>query len=324
MTARHQGPVLQSRTPPQARGRTLAAWLAQRFSYLDEDAWRAEIAAGRVERNGVLAGPEDVLAAGDAIAYRPEPAAPRAGVEVAIVHDDPDFCVVDKPPFLVVQNAGAFAQNTFLSTLTARLSALGQEVTLEPVHRLDRETSGLLLLAKNPAAARALQQQFEHGRVGKEYHAIVHGVIAADALVIDAKIGRDPSSRVAVRRAVVAVDGAKAQAARTEITVLQRFAAHTVVACVPHTGRTHQLRVHLAHLGHPILGDKLYGRSDDDYEAYVQHLKQNGDPAWDSRLGAPRHMLHARRLAIEHPRTGARLKWLAPDPPDWQRVVTIL
>jgi 23S rRNA pseudouridine1911/1915/1917 synthase len=97
-----------------------------------------------------------------------------------------------------------------------------------------------------------------------------------------------------------------------------------VVGCVPHTGRTHQLRVHLAHIGHPILGDKLYGRSDDEYEAYVRHMKQGGDPAWDGRLGAPRHMLHACRLSLAHPRTGARLAWELPDPLDWQQVVAAM
>lgn len=316
--------MLQSRTPPEARGLTLATWLARRFSYLDEAAWRTEIAAGRVVRNGEQAGADDVLAAGDAIAYRPAPAAPRAGASVDVVHDDPDFCVVDKPPFLVVQHAGAFAQNTFVPELAARFAARGEAVTLEPVHRLDRETSGLLLLAKNPAAARALQQQFEQGLVGKEYRAIVHGIVASDAQIVDAKIGRDPRSRIAVRRAVVAADAPRAQAARTAITVVQRFAAHSVVGCVPHTGRTHQLRVHLAHIGHPIVGDKLYGRSDDEYEAYVRHMKQNGDPAWDGRLGAPRHMLHACRLSLAHPRTGARLAWELPDPPDWQQVVAAM
>jgi 23S rRNA pseudouridine1911/1915/1917 synthase len=149
----------------------------------------------------------------------------------------------------------------------------------------------------------------------------VHGVIPQDAVLIDAPIGRAHDSRVLVRRAVVASSAPRAQAARTEVTVVQRFAAHTLVSCVPLTGRTHQLRVHLAHLGHPILGDKLYGRSDEDYESYVQHLKQGGHPSWDGRLGAPRQMLHARWLALAHPRHGGRLEWQAPDPADWQAVV---
>lgn len=324
MKAPPPGLILQSRTPPAALGMGLAQWLAQRFTYLDEAAWRAEIGAGRVERNGSPATADDVLGAGDAIAYRPPRAPVREAVEVTVVHDDPDFCVVDKPPHKVVQAAGAFVHNTFVPALAERFALRGEVVTLEPVHRLDRETSGLLLLAKNPDAARLLQQQFERGAVGKEYRAIVHGVVAADAMRIEAPIGRDLGSRVAVRRTVVPAGTPKAQAACTEVMVVQRFAAHTLLRCVPRTGRTHQLRVHLHHIGHPLLGDKLYGRSDADYEAYVQHQKQGGDPAWDQRLGAPRHLLHASRLSLAHPRSGAVLAWELPDPPDWQQVVAAL
>jgi len=217
-------PVLESCVPAEAAGTRLCAWLASRFTYLDAEGWARELAAGRVQRNGERADGADVVAAHDRVAWRPPPAPRHADVGQMLLHVDPDFAVVDKPPHLVCHRAGAFLQHLFVPDLGALLAGDGHGGWLEPVHRLDRETSGVLLLARSPAAARALQQQFERGEVGKEYRAVVHGVVAADAFAVDAPIGRDPAGANAVRRAVLPADAPGARPARTEVAVLERFA----------------------------------------------------------------------------------------------------
>jgi len=313
--------VLMSRVPPSADGCGLAEWLAARFRYHDLATWRAEIAAGRVLRNGAATHADERLASGDQIAYRPAPAPPRAGPPVAIVHDDPDFVVVDKPAHLVAHADGAFVQNTFVHEL-ARRCGDGTKLTL--VHRLDRETSGLLLLAKNAATNTALQAQFAAGTVHKRYLAVVHGVVRDDHITIDAPIGPAVHSTIAARRAVVDADSKQARAARTDLEVLERFPTHTLLRLTPRTGRTHQLRVHLEHAGHPLVGDKLYGRNDAEYLEYIQHVKAGGDPAWGDRLGAGRQLLHAAALHFAHPRTSNPLELTAPVPADLSRFLAAL
>ena len=310
--------VLSSRVPLAGAGVPLALWLAGRFRYHSESAWRNEIGQGRVRRNGIVAGADDLLSLHDEIAYHPKNAPTRATPPIAIVHDDPDFVVIDKPAHLVAHTEGAFAQNTFLAALAARC---GDGVHLLLVHRLDRETSGLLLLAKNAATNTLLQQQFAAGVVQKQYLALVHGQVPSEHFLIDAAIGPAANSMVTARRGVRENGTPKARAARTEVFVQERFAQHTLLRLVPHTGRTHQLRVHLEHVGHPLVGDKMYGRSDAEYLDYVQHLKADGDPAWDHRLGAGRQLLHAAELAFVHPRTGAALHLQAPLPADLQAML---
>jgi 23S rRNA pseudouridine1911/1915/1917 synthase len=304
--------TLRCRVPAAADGCALAEWLAARFRYHDGEAWRAEIAAGRVSRNGAPAQAAARLAAGDEIAYAPAPAPPRQGPPVAIVHDEAAFVVIDKPAGLVAHASGAFPQHTFLAELERRLGA-----PLLLVHRLDRETSGLLLLAKDAASNAALQALFAAAAMHKHYLAVVHGVVRDDRFTIDAPIGPAAHSTIAVRRAVVAAGTKHARPACTEVEVLERFASHTLLRLVPRTGRTHQLRVHLEHAGHPLVGDKLYGRSDAEYLDYVRHLKAGGDPAWDHRLGAGRQLLHAAALRFVPPGSADELALEAALPADF-------
>ena len=306
--------VLQCRVPAQAAGEPLAGWLAARFRYLDEAQWRQEIAAGRVRRNDACARADERLAGGETIAYHPPAAPVRELPPISIVHADPDFVVVDKPPHLVAHTEGAFAQNTFLHALALQHNG-GAPFHL--VHRLDRETSGLLLLARDPAATARLQACFTSGGVQKRYLAVVHGRVPTTTATIDAPIGAAPGSSIAARRGVVPAGTPKARAARTSLRVLELFAAHTLLELTPHTGRTHQLRVHLEHLGHPLVGDKLYGRTDAQYLEYVAHLKAGGEPTWNARLGAGRQLLHAAGLTFAHPRSGATLTLEVAPPADF-------
>ncbi len=304
---------LRIRVPPDAANTGLASWLAARFRYFDAEQWRQQIAAGRVTRNGVPANPTEPVAAGDDVAFTPAAAEP--GAPVPVLFADDDLVVVDKPPHRIVQHTTTLANAAFVPDLERAFPPVAG-ARLEPVHRLDRETSGVLVLARSPAAARALQQQFEAGAVHKQYLAVVHGVLAADRGAIDGAIGRARASAVAVRRAVVADDEPSARRAHTAFEVERRLAAHTVVQLTPRTGRTHQLRVHLAHLGHAIVGDKLYGANDADYFAWVAHLKATDDATTRDGVAVVRQLLHAEQLRCRHPRSGAELTFTAPRPAD--------
>ena len=295
---------LQSRVPPEAAGQSLLAWLIARFRYHDAAGWRSQLDSGHVRHNDAVGRGGETLAAGDHVVFTPAADAGNAAATapaVPVLFADDDLLVVDKPPHLVVQQEAAFVRHTFVGALAAQFPPTDGALRLEPVHRLDRETSGVLVLARSPLAVRALQRQFEAHAVQKDYVAAVRGVVADDALVLDGAIGPAAGSTIEVRRAVVAADEPGARTARTELRVLQRLRDATLVALVPRTGRTHQLRVHLEHLGHTIVDDAMYGQSDARYRAYVQHLKGDGDPRWPGEREVGRQLLHAASLACRQP-----------------------
>ena len=304
--------ALQSSVPANGNGRTLADWLAARFTYLDAAAWQCEVAAGRVQRNGERANADDTLRTGDVIRYSP-PANERSAtaVPVTILHADDDLVAVDKPARFVAHRDGAFVHNTFLRDVERTVGATNP---LHLVHRLDRDTSGVLLLARRAEVVGTLQQQFGKSLATKEYVAIVRGRVAAAAFTIDAPLGPAQASSIAARRAVVDAGSPGARRATTDVEVIERFADHSLLRVHPRTGRTHQIRVHLAHVGHPVLFDPLYGATDDEYRAHVLLLK--------SGASAPtRHLLHAAKLSIVHPTTSAPLHLEAPWPPDFTEFV---
>ena len=311
--------TLRSTIPAHDAGRTLHEWLASRFRYLDAAGWNAQFTAGRITRNGAVANADERLAAGDRIAFTPPPPPPelpRPGRTLPVLFADDDLVVVDKAPHLVVQHEAAFLQFTFLHDLGERFPPSEGQPRLEPVHRLDRETSGVLVLARSPRGARGMQRQFEAHTIEKEYLAVASGTIAADTHELTGSIGRDAASTVPTRRTVVPDGTTGSRRAHTTLHVLQRLEGATLVALHPHTGRTHQLRVHLEQLGHPLVGDKLYGHDDARHWRYLEHLKRDGDPRWPEECAVARQLLHARRLTCAHPHTGAALSFEAPWPPD--------
>jgi 23S rRNA pseudouridine1911/1915/1917 synthase len=179
------------------------------------------------------------------------------------------------------------------------------------VHRLDRDTSGVLVLTRDVDANRHLKEAVKRGRITKVYEAFVRGVVPWDEAVLDQPIGPDVGGPIRVRMAV-RDDGLPA---RTEVRVLERGATMTRVECLLHTGRTHQIRVHLAHAGFPVVGDRLYGVP----PALFLHVLARGfDRAATEAAGAPRHALHARRVELTHP-DGHSLSFEAPLPPDLVR-----
>jgi 23S rRNA pseudouridine1911/1915/1917 synthase len=276
---------------------------------LDSDLSRS--AAGRlarqgaVRRNGVPARPADQVVAGDVLEYEvPEPVSlephPEA-IALRVVHTDPDFVVIDKPAGMVVHPAAGHHTGTLVHALLGlggAWSAAGGTARPGIVHRLDRGTSGLIIAARTDVAHRALAAQLADRRLSRTYLAIARGGISPASGMLEGPIGRHPRDRL--RMAVV--EGGRA--ARTAYHVLALQGGHTLVRCDLETGRTHQIRVHLAAAGHPVAGDELYGR------------RRAGDP--------DRPMLHAWRLRLRHPRTQEELSFEAEPPTDfvaiWRRV----
>ncbi|MFY9342692.1 MAG: RluA family pseudouridine synthase [Planctomycetota bacterium] len=306
--------VLRSRVGATGAGQPLLAWLAARFPYLTAAAWRAEVERHRIAVDGHAATTDTVLRAGNEVAWTKIAVEPYADLAVAVLHADGDLVVADKPAHLPMHADGPFVRATLVHVLRQR-PGFAQAAL---VHRLDRETSGLCVLALTARARTGLAAQFAAGEVAKAYHAVVRGHVAGD-IVVDAPIGHARASMIQLRRACGAAAVAAAPA-RTRFVVLERGPAATLLRCEPTTGRAHQIRVHAEHLGHPLLGDKLYGRPDADYLAFVTRVKASGD-AREVAAGEPdRHLLHASALAFRHPGTGAALAFESPPPAsfrDW-------
>ena len=275
------------------------------------------LSRSRIQR--VIAGDCDVdgrparsslrVQAGQRVSFRrpapPEPVVPR---HLTLRHADPDFYVFDKPAGLPIHPTARY----HYSTLTAVLRERFPDEPLRVAHRLDRETSGLLLVARTAAAESALKKAFARRLIKKRYLAIVHGTlqIPADApLVLDQPIG-PAGTVVRVRMAVRPLDEA-GLTARTEVTTLQTAGPYTLVECRPHTGRQHQIRVHLWAAGYPIVGDKLYP----DEELFLTWA-EHGDAAMQERLPLLRHALHASGLVFPHPITGEPVEVVSPLPDD--------
>ncbi|MCL1846133.1 MAG: RluA family pseudouridine synthase [Defluviitaleaceae bacterium] len=225
----------------------------------------------------------------------PAPAPQKAEPEeipLNIVYEDDDLLVVDKPSGLVVHPAAGHSSGTLVNGLVfhCNLSGIGGESRPGIVHRLDKDTSGLMIVAKNDAAHIAISEQFERNELYREYNALCLGVLQQDRLRIDSPIGRHPRDRKKM-----AVSPPRARTAVTYIEVLERFKSHTLVSARLETGRTHQIRVHLAHIGHPVLGDPTYG-------AARQSL---------SRFG---QILHAVKVKFIHPSSGEEVAFNSPLP----------
>lgn len=238
----------------------------------------------------------------------PEPvAAWPEEIALDVVFEDADILVINKPRGMVVHPAPGHARGTLVNAVLARcpdLSAINDVVRPGIVHRLDRDTTGLLVVAKNEAAYRGLQGQLKDRTMGREYLALVLGQ-PPDEGRVDAPIGRHR-----LRRKEMAVTPGGRPAA-TSYRVIERFpgrdtrfrgSGYALVQLKLETGRTHQIRVHMAHVGHPVAGDPVYGA--------------RRDPAAEDRLGLLGQALHAARLTLTHPRTGERLAFAAPPPPD--------
>jgi 23S rRNA pseudouridine1911/1915/1917 synthase len=265
------------------------------------------IADGRVIRGDLPLKARDVVRAGELIRLDvPEAVTPDieadAGIVLSVVHEDADLLIVDKPAGLVVHPAPGHASGTLVNALLARGDEYGGIAGVRRpgiVHRLDRDTSGLLMVAKHDGAQASLMAQLKARRVKKTYLALVHGSVAAAAGRIEAPIGRDPKHRT---RMAVVPDG---RAATTGYRVRERFAQWTLLELDLVTGRTHQIRVHLDAIGHPLAGDPVYGTG----------TSRRGPD------GLERLFLHAWRLELTSPSDGRLIRAEAPLPAELEAVL---
>ncbi len=257
---------------------------------------RQLIVEGRVVVNGVAVKPAHRVRSGDRVLVSVPPPRPSVAVPqdipLAVVYQDTDLVVIDKPAGLAVHPGPGHPDQTLVNGLLALcpdIQGIGGEIRPGIVHRLDKDTSGLMIAAKNEAAHHDLSRQIKDRAVRKGYLALVEGLPSTDVGVIDVPVGRDPRRRT---RMAVTAGGRES---RTGYRLLEQAGRYSLLELQLHTGRTHQARVHLAWLGHPLLGDAVYGRR--------------------SPL-LPRHFLHAHRLAFAHPATGEPLEFNSALPDD--------
>jgi 23S rRNA pseudouridine1911/1915/1917 synthase len=288
--------------------------LAAAFPEHSRVALQRAFAAGLVRRGGICISQSDTVLAGDRLEFsEPEirPAELRpADIPLEVLFEDRHLLAINKPAGMVVHPGAGTRGDTLVHALLAHcrggLSGVGGVERPGIVHRLDRETSGAILVAKTDAAHRGLAEQFASRTLTKEYLALVAGAPALRGGDIRRPIGRNLRQR---HRMSVVEPGGSGREARTEWTVVERFGAlATLVRCVLHTGRTHQIRVHLKSIGHGLLGDGAYG--------------WRADPRLPFQ--PERVMLHAERLAFAHPVTGKRLDIRAPVPADFAELMAAL
>jgi 23S rRNA pseudouridine1911/1915/1917 synthase len=283
----------------------LDQFLAKRLPEHSRSRLQQLIRGGFVRLNGGTSRPRQIVRAGDKIDLI-EPPPEKVDIQTEaipldVLFEDDDLIVINKPAGMTVHPGAGQREHTLVNALLshcAGLSAVGGKERPGIVHRLDKETSGCLVVAKNDMAHRELSKQFAARTVEKVYLALVAGKLRKPAGVIDEKIGRHP-----VHRKRMQVSPHRGRTARTEYRVIRSSDAASLIECRLHSGRTHQIRVHLHHLGHPVLGDKVYG------------------PRFAKNF--PRQMLHAWKLGFRHPRTSQWKTFEASLPVDFDIAVKL-
>jgi len=291
--------MIELSVPNEHAGERLDRYLALALPQFSRTRLQALIRAGDVQLQGHAAETRDTVHAGDVVRLiepqLEEINAQPEEIPLEFLFEDGDLLVINKPAGLVVHPGAGNRTHTIVNALLhhcTSLSGIGGKERPGIVHRLDKETSGCLVVAKNDAAHQHLSGQFAQREVKKIYLALVAGILKRTRGTIDAPIGRHP-----VQRKKMAVAPMRGRVAKTDYRVLQSGSGVSLVECEIHSGRTHQIRVHLHHLGHPVIGDSLYGKK---------------------LPTAPRQMLHAWKLGFRHPRTNDPLSFEAPVPEDFR------
>jgi 23S rRNA pseudouridine1911/1915/1917 synthase len=300
--------------PAAYAGRRLDQALAALFPDVTRSQLQQWIEQGRISLDQRLPRKRDKVRGGERVEVRlpppPEVESAAEAIPLDVTYEDDSLLVINKPAGLVVHPGAGNPAGTLMNALLHRVPGLAQLPRAGIVHRLDKETSGLMVVAKTEGARQSFIRDLTARAVEREYVAIVSGVMVAGGTV-DAPIGRHRRDRT--RMAV----SERGKGAVSHYRVLKKYRAHTLLQVTLESGRTHQIRVHMAHLRFPVLGDPVYG------------TRVRLPPGADARLvellrGFRRQALHAARLALTHPRTGARLQWAASVPPDMSALMQAL
>lgn len=306
---------LEAPVPPENDGERLDQVAARLFSDYSRSRLQAWIRSGELRVNGVAARPRDKVSAGallevratieEAVSWQPQ------SIDLDILHEDEAIIVLNKPAGLVVHPAAGHTDGTLVNALLHHAPEMAKLPRGGIVHRLDRETSGVMVAAKTLTAHHSLVAQLQARTVKRQYSAVCIGVMTGGA-TIDAPIGRHPKQRK--KMAVVVVGG---KPAVTHYRVVQRFGHHTHIAVNLETGRTHQIRVHMAHRHYPLIGDPQYG-------GRPRIPAGASDTLIDALRSFPRQALHAEALSLEHPDSGMQLDFECPLPMDMSQLLAVL
>lgn len=309
-------------------GQRLDRYLSERHPEISRARWQEWIACGQVRVNGQpITKPAYRLRAGDTVDYTLPPDRPPdfelvpEAIPVPILYEDDYLLVVDKPRGLTVHPAPGHAHGTLVNALLMHSPTLAQgSAAFRPgiVHRLDKDTTGLLVVAKTDRAHARLSSALQHHAIERTYSALVWGVPRHLHFTVDCPIGRHPVQRKKMAALdIEAVAAGKARPARTHFTVQEAFRDCALLSARLETGRTHQVRVHASAVGHPIVGDALYGG--------MRQPPRHWAPALTEAVAHLQgQLLHAHALAFEHPITGEPMRFAAPLPDDFQQVLTLL
>jgi len=297
------------------RGERLDRFIAERFE-LSRAAAQRLIAEGMVSLSFGDVNKKYVIRGGEAVVLTcPDPVPAEAqpeNIALDIIYEDEDIVVVNKPSGMVVHPAAGNESGTLVNALLyhckGSLSGIGGVERPGIVHRIDKDTAGLLVVAKNDAAHTALSEQLKVHEVSRVYEAIALGNFKEDSGTVNAPIGRHPVDR---KRMAITRKQEQGREAVTHYRVLSRFGGMTHIECQLETGRTHQIRVHMSSLGHPLLGDPVYGGNGTKFEAKHKALISG-------------QCLFARRLSLTHPRMGVRMSFEAPLPTEFSALLEIL
>jgi 23S rRNA pseudouridine1911/1915/1917 synthase len=310
----NQESTLSASIPPELAGQRLDQALAALFADITRSQLQQWIEDGRITLNGRLPRKRDKVKADDAVEIRVPPPVESGwkaqALPLEIVHEDSELLVINKPPGLVVHPGAGNPEGTLLNALVAHAPKLAQLPRAGIVHRIDKDTSGLLVVAKTEQARQNLIEQLQEHSVEREYLTIVNGVMVAGG-TIEAPIGRHRTQRT---RMAVSSQG---KPAVSHYRVMKKYRAHTLVQVRLESGRTHQIRVHMAHLHYPVVGDPVYG-------GRLKIPTGASDKLKSVLRGFRRQALHALKLSLVHPKTGKRVQWATSVPEDMSKLMEAL
>lgn len=299
------------------KGMTLIDYLCQRFKYKNHEAWVEAITDGSVLVNGKATSPSQALNIKDCVSYTSQRNEPAVATDITIIFEDDHLLVVNKPAPLLTHSSGIFINNTMIAMLRARTG--NKDLSLG--HRLDRETTGIVVLSKTRGLTAKLMDSLAKVDVEKHYLAVARGEVDFEEKLISGWMGKKSSSLIHIRQELLDSPTEGYKESCTRFLLKQRLKGFSLLACELKTGRTNQIRVHLEAAGHPIAGDKLYGRPDGDFLSYQEYFKKHLDFSGGGTWEHPRQLLHAWRLSMNHPVTNERLQWEAPIPMDMKKFI---